>query len=78
MRDVTVPHDAASDIGRHWVAINKFLESNDPSHLQPFVGLGLRDSKSKFHPFETRSNVLRRLDSANELSFVDIYRQTVL
>src|ERR1700730_4560237 len=33
LRDVTVPHDAASDIGRHWVAINRFLESNDPSHL---------------------------------------------
>jgi hypothetical protein len=33
LRDVTVPRDTASDIGRHWVAINKFLETNDLSHL---------------------------------------------
>ena len=31
VRDVTVTRDAASDIGRHWVAVNKFLESNDPT-----------------------------------------------
>ncbi len=76
MRDVTVSHDAGSDIGRHWVAINKFLETNDPSHLEAFLGLGLRDNQGRFHPFETRPNVLRKLDSVGELSFVDIYRQT--
>jgi hypothetical protein len=76
MRDVTVPHDAASDISHHWTAINLFLETNDPSHLAPFFGKGLRDTSGAFHPFETRPNVLRKLDSAGELSFVDIYRQT--
>jgi hypothetical protein len=76
MHDVPVTHDASSDIGRHWVAINRFLETNDRSHLSPFVGLGLRDTKGRFHPFETRPNVLRKLDSAGELSFIDIYRQT--
>jgi hypothetical protein len=73
---VTVPHDAASDISRHWTAINHFLDTNNPTHLAAFVGKGLRDSKGVFHPFETRPNVLRRLDSAGELNFVDIYRQT--
>jgi hypothetical protein len=77
LRDVTVTHDAASDIGRHWVAINKFLETNNPAHLEAFVGLGLRDSQARFHPFETRPNVLRKLDSAGELSFVELYRPTV-
>jgi hypothetical protein len=77
LRDVTVPHDAASDIGRHWVAINRFLESNDPSHLELFVRQGLRDTRGRFWPFETRPNILRKLDSVGELSFVDIYRQTV-
>jgi hypothetical protein len=76
MRSVTVSHDAASDISRHWISINHFLETNDPSHLATFVGKGLRDTSSAFHPFETRPNVLRRLDSIGELSFVDIYRQT--
>jgi hypothetical protein len=76
MRPVTVPHDASTDISHHWIAINLFLESNDPSDLAPFVGMGLRDTSGAFHPFETRPNVLRKLDSAGELSFVDIYRQT--
>jgi hypothetical protein len=76
-RPVTVPHDATSDISRHWIAINLFLETNDASHLAAFVGKGLRDSAGGFHPFETRPNVLRKLDSVGELSFVDIYRQTV-
>ncbi len=77
MRTVTVSHDASSDISRHWTAINLFLETNDPSHLVDFLGKGLRDSDGAFHPFETRPNVLRKLDSVGELSFVDIYRQTV-
>jgi hypothetical protein len=76
MRTVTVSHDAASDVSRHWIAINHFLDTNSPTHLTAFVGKGLRDSKGVFHPFETRPNVLRRLDSVGELSFVDIYRQT--
>jgi hypothetical protein len=76
MRSVTVSHDAASDISRHWIGINQFLETNDPSNLAAFVGKGLRDSKGVFHPFETRPNVLRKLDSVGELSFIDIYRQT--
>jgi hypothetical protein len=77
MRTVTVSHDASSDISRHWIAINHSLETNNPSHLAAFVGKGLRDTSSAFHPFETRPNVLRKLDSVGELSFVDIYRQTV-
>jgi hypothetical protein len=76
MRSVTVSHDATSDVSRHWIAINLFLETNNPSHLAPFVGKGLRDSGGVFHPLETRPNVLRKLDSVGELSFVDIYRQT--
>jgi hypothetical protein len=76
IRSVTVSHDAASDISHHWIAINHFLETNSPTHLAAFVGKGLRDSKGVFHPFETRPNVLWKLDSAGELSFIDIYRQT--
>jgi|GEM_PF-738950 len=76
MRSVTVSHDAASDISRHWLAVNQFLETNNAAHLAAFVGKGLWDSKDVFHPFETRPNVLRKLDSVGELSFVDIYRQT--
>jgi hypothetical protein len=77
IRTVTLSRDAGGDIGRHWVAINKFLETNDPTHLKPFNGRGLRDNQGLLHPFETRPKILRKLDSVGELSFVDIYRQTV-
>jgi hypothetical protein len=76
MRSVRVSHDASSDISRHWIAINLFLETNNPTHLAAYVGKGLRDTSGAFHPFETRPNVLRKLDSVGELSFIDIYRQT--
>jgi hypothetical protein len=38
---------------------------------------GLRDTRKRFWPFETRLNFLRKLDSVGELSFVELYRQTV-
>ena len=50
MRDVTVTHDASSDISRHWIAINLFLETNNPSHLGRFVGKGLRIAAARFIP----------------------------
>ena len=45
MRAVSVSRDAASDVSRHWIAINRFLESNNPSQLSAFVGKGLRDRR---------------------------------
>jgi hypothetical protein len=68
MRSVTVSHDAASDISRHWTAINHFLDTNSPTYLAAFVGKGLRGSNGVFHPFETRPNVLWKLDSSGELN----------
>jgi hypothetical protein len=46
--------------------------TNDLSQLEAFVGLEHRDSQGWFHPFEGRPNVLLKLDSVGELSFVDI------
>jgi len=67
---------AASEIGHFWNTINKFLETNKVSHLKPLKGRGVYDVNRKFHPWETRPNFLRKLDSIGELSFVDIYRNT--
>jgi hypothetical protein len=50
MRSVRVSHDASSDISRHWIAINLFLETNNPTHLAAYVGKGLRDASGAFHP----------------------------
>jgi hypothetical protein len=74
LRWVTVSHDQASTIGHYWVAVNRFLRSNESSHLTPFIGKGVRDAAGKYHPFETGPNNFRRLDSADELSFLEIYK----
>jgi hypothetical protein len=73
-RWVRVSQDQTTTVGQYWVAVNRFLESNDASHLAPFEGKGVRDHRGKYVPFETRPNVLRRLDSAGELSFPEIYK----
>jgi hypothetical protein len=73
-RWIMVRQYRASVIGHYWVAVNRFLHTNEPSHLTPFVGNGVRDVSGKYHPFETGPNTLRRLDSANELSFLEIYK----
>lgn len=73
MESVTVAADDASEIGRYWSQVNKFLASNRLDYLAPFVGKGVRDVRGRVHPFEVRPNVLRKLDSAGELDFLEIY-----
>lgn len=73
VKSVTVAADDASDIGRYWVQVNRFLDTNRLSHLEPFVGMGVRDVQGRAYPFEVRPNVLRKLDSVGELDFLEIY-----
>ena len=73
MRAVTLPHDEGSSVGHYWSAINEFLASNDPVHLERYVGEGVYDVRGKLWIFETRPNVLRKLDSVGELHFIEIY-----
>lgn len=73
-RWVRVSTEKTSAIGHFWVGVDRFLRTNDTSHLAPFQGVGIRDVSGKLWPFETRPNVLRRLDSAGELSFLEIYK----
>jgi hypothetical protein len=72
LRWVDFSADQSSAVGHYWIGVNRFLRTNEPSHLQPFKGKGIRDIAGKYFPFETRPNVLRRLDSAGELSFLEI------
>jgi len=71
---VPVHKKAASKISHHWNAINRFIKTNKVSHLKPYKDRGVFDANRKYHPWETRPNILRKLDSIGELSFVDIYR----
>lgn len=73
LRTVTVAVDDASEVGRYWAAVSKFLETNDANFLEPFFGHGVRDAKGKFHPFEVRPNRLRKLDAVGDLNFIELY-----
>jgi hypothetical protein len=73
MKAVVVARDDASDVGGYWAAVEKFLSTNDASHLAPWVGRGVRDVNGRFHQFETWPNTLRRLDSMGDLHFLEIY-----
>jgi hypothetical protein len=72
----TLPHDAGSEVSAYWHAVNRFLNTNDPSQLALHVGEGVRDVNGRFHEYETRPNTLRKLDAIGELSFLDIYADT--
>lgn len=73
---VPVPYRSKKTVSKYWNAINKFLDTNDASHLAPFQGKGIRDAEGKYHPWETDPNVLRKMDSSGELHIVDIYPRT--
>ena len=73
IKAIIVPADEGSAISSYWSHVNKFLDTNKLEHLAPFVGKGARDIEGRLHPFEVRPNVLRKLDSAGELDFLEIY-----
>jgi hypothetical protein len=66
--------DSASLVGRYMNAVRHFLNTNQRSHLHPFVGISVRDVAGKFHPFETDPNSLYRLADSGDHAFEQIYR----
>jgi hypothetical protein len=50
-----------SAIGKFMNAVRKFLTTNNPESLAPFVGKSVRDIAGKRHPFETDENTLYAL-----------------
>ncbi len=73
-RKVLVGPEGASAVGRYMSAVGRFLESNDPVHLKPFVGGSIADVHGAIHPFETRPNALYRLDASGGETFEQVYR----
>ena len=77
-RSITVAgFDAASLVMQHRAAVKDFLEFNEISHLEPFVGVSIRDISGKHHLLETRPNVLYRLANAGGEAFETIYRLVI-
>lgn len=73
MHSVTLANDEGSTVGHYWSAVNEFLASNDAEHLAPYIGEGVYDVRDRLWIFETRPNVLRKLDAVGELTFIEIY-----
>jgi hypothetical protein len=70
---VSLPNEEGSAVSAYWRAVDSFLYSNDDEHLHAFEGEGVFDVRSRFHQFETRPNVLRKLEAVGELNFIEIY-----
>ena len=70
---VTLTKDEGSKVGLYWNAVNRFLDSNDRSHLEGLQHTSVRDVQGKNYPLELGPNRLRRLDSVDELDFLEIY-----
>ena len=76
VRWIVVGPSSAAEIGRYWRAVSEFLlhGEDDPHPLKRFIGMGVRDSRGRFWPFETGLNTLSRLDSIGELTGLELYR----
>lgn len=64
----------ASKVGRYMAAVRRFLRSNDPAHLKPFIGKSVIDKDGVSHIFETNPNTLYRLSTSGGESFEQVYR----
>ncbi len=64
----------ASRIGKYMGAVGKFLETNDESVIEQFIGESVIDLNGKRYVFETRPNVLYRLSASQTETFEEVYR----
>jgi hypothetical protein len=72
---VTVPnYEASKLVGEYMAAVKEFLKTPDATLLEPYKGKSVVDVKGKRHVFETRPNVLYRLDEAATDSFEQVYK----
>lgn len=67
----------ASKVGRYMAAVGKFIKSNNPTPLNPFVGKAVTDIRDKDHPLETDPNTLYRLTSSGGETFEQVYRVVI-
>jgi hypothetical protein len=64
----------ASKIGRYMAAVRKFMQTNNPEHLKPFIGKSIKDINDTEYIFETTPNALYRLAASGTESFEQVYR----
>lgn len=67
-------YDNSRLVGEYMNAVKKFLDTNDPSHLEPFKGVVVTDAKGKRFPLETDPNTLYRLYHISDEPFESVYQ----
>ena len=76
-RTVTVGgYEWARLAGEHHNAAGQFVRTNDPSHLEPFVGRSVKTVQGRRVPFETDPNELHRIAAMDNPPFHEIYEIT--
>ena len=75
-RVVVTVHNSktASQIGAYMHAVRLFFETEDTTLLDPFYGKSVPDVNGKRYIFETRPNVLFRLDASGVEPFELVYQ----
>lgn len=73
-RNVKVNSDARDQISQYLVSVTKFLNSNDPSHLEPFKGMKVRTASGRSYFFETNPNRLYEMYEAGEFDIAILYK----
>jgi hypothetical protein len=72
---VIVPdYAAAAKVGLYMHAVQQYLRTHMLGWLKELEGDGVTDILGKYHPFETRPNVLHRLDATGTETFEDVYQ----
>jgi hypothetical protein len=69
-----VNYAESAKAGAFMSTVGLSLTKNNPSLLKPFEGKGVFDLAGRFYPFETRINVLRRLDSSGPKPWEEHYK----
>lgn len=64
----------ASKLGRYMAAVKRFLRSNNPEHLKPFISQSVKDRRDNTYIFETDPNALYRIAASGSETFEQIYR----
>lgn len=62
--------------GAHYQAAGEFVRTNDPTLMDPYIGLSVRTSGGQRHPLETDLNELHRIAAMDEPPFHEIYQIT--
>src|SRR5207249_2757954 len=71
---LSLSFDESRKAGGFMSAVGQALDSNDPQSLESFKGEGVTDTEGRLHPFETRLNILYRLDLDRETPYEQLYR----